>query len=140
MRSYFRTESMFLYPGSTFFFVCDLNNILSVLLIAAEVFWLSFSASPPFVSLFQSSLATRFAQEAFGKQYKQTIGLDFFLKRISLPGETPSQSFRRARLFGDSARTCVMHKHKVADCSLVNSMKYCGYVFVKIVPRQPGVI
>ncbi|XP_069782104.1 ras-related protein Rab-28 isoform X6 [Narcine bancroftii] len=28
----------------------------------------------------------RFAQEAFGKQYKQTIGLDFFLKRISLPG------------------------------------------------------
>uniref|UniRef100_A0A671XWC2 Ras-related protein Rab-28 n=1 Tax=Sparus aurata TaxID=8175 RepID=A0A671XWC2_SPAAU len=86
MRSYFRTESVFLYPGSTFFFVCDLNNILSVLLIAAEVFWLSFSASPPFVSLFQSSLATRFAQEAFGKQYKQTIGLDFFLKRISLPG------------------------------------------------------
>ncbi|KAG8003863.1 Ras-related protein Rab-28, partial [Nibea albiflora] len=34
----------------------------------------------------QTSLATRFAQEAFGKQYKQTIGLDFFLKRISLPG------------------------------------------------------
>uniref|UniRef100_A0A671XZ55 RAB28, member RAS onco family n=1 Tax=Sparus aurata TaxID=8175 RepID=A0A671XZ55_SPAAU len=34
----------------------------------------------------KSSLATRFAQEAFGKQYKQTIGLDFFLKRISLPG------------------------------------------------------
>ncbi|CAM9166939.1 unnamed protein product, partial [Lampetra planeri] len=33
-----------------------------------------------------TSLATRFAQEAFGKQYKQTIGLDFFLKRISLPG------------------------------------------------------
>uniref|UniRef100_A0A8C6NIK0 Ras-related protein Rab-28 n=1 Tax=Nothobranchius furzeri TaxID=105023 RepID=A0A8C6NIK0_NOTFU len=37
-------------------------------------------------SFFQTSLATRFAQEAFGKQYKQTIGLDFFLKRISLPG------------------------------------------------------
>ncbi|XP_019725653.1 ras-related protein Rab-28 isoform X3 [Hippocampus comes] len=34
----------------------------------------------------KTSLATRFAQEAFGKQYKQTIGLDFFLKRISLPG------------------------------------------------------
>ncbi|XP_042325574.1 ras-related protein Rab-28 [Sceloporus undulatus] len=33
-----------------------------------------------------TSLATRFAQEAFGKQYKQTIGLDFFLKRITLPG------------------------------------------------------
>uniref|UniRef100_A0AAZ3RFT7 Ras-related protein Rab-28 n=1 Tax=Oncorhynchus tshawytscha TaxID=74940 RepID=A0AAZ3RFT7_ONCTS len=36
--------------------------------------------------VFQTSLATRFAQEAFGKQYKQTIGLDFFLKRITLPG------------------------------------------------------
>uniref|UniRef100_A0A4W5RTU1 Ras-related protein Rab-28 n=1 Tax=Hucho hucho TaxID=62062 RepID=A0A4W5RTU1_9TELE len=36
--------------------------------------------------VFGTSLATRFAQEAFGKQYKQTIGLDFFLKRITLPG------------------------------------------------------
>lgn len=34
----------------------------------------------------KTSLAIRFAQEAFGKQYKQTIGLDFFLKRITLPG------------------------------------------------------
>ncbi|XP_039510873.1 ras-related protein Rab-28 isoform X2 [Pimephales promelas] len=34
----------------------------------------------------KTSLAIRFAQEAFGKQYKQTIGLDFFLKRINLPG------------------------------------------------------
>ncbi|XP_062492376.1 ras-related protein Rab-28 isoform X1 [Pezoporus occidentalis] len=33
-----------------------------------------------------TSLATRFAQETFGKQYRQTIGLDFFLKRIILPG------------------------------------------------------
>ncbi|XP_034861185.1 ras-related protein Rab-28 isoform X2 [Mirounga leonina] len=34
----------------------------------------------------QTSLATCFAQETFGKQYKQTIGLDFFLRRITLPG------------------------------------------------------
>uniref|UniRef100_A0A8C6UJ17 Ras-related protein Rab-28 n=1 Tax=Neogobius melanostomus TaxID=47308 RepID=A0A8C6UJ17_9GOBI len=34
----------------------------------------------------KTSITTRFAQEAFGKLYKQTIGLDFFLKRISLPG------------------------------------------------------
>ncbi|XP_043918521.1 ras-related protein Rab-28 [Protopterus annectens] len=34
----------------------------------------------------KTSLAMRFAQDAFGKQYKQTIGLDFFLKRITLPG------------------------------------------------------
>ena len=48
---------MFLFPGSTFFFICDLNNILSVLLIAAEVFWLSFCVSPPFV--FSVSVITR---------------------------------------------------------------------------------
>jgi len=36
--------------------------------------------------IFQTSLATRYSQEQFGKQYKQTIGLDFFLKRIVLPG------------------------------------------------------
>ncbi|XP_021141823.1 ras-related protein Rab-28 isoform X6 [Columba livia] len=34
----------------------------------------------------KTSLAMRFAQETFGKQYKQTMGLDFFLKRIILPG------------------------------------------------------
>ncbi len=36
---------------------------------------------------FQTSLCTRYSQEQFGKQYKQTIGLDFFLKRIVLPGK-----------------------------------------------------
>ncbi|KAL4232222.1 Ras-related protein Rab-28 [Mactra antiquata] len=34
----------------------------------------------------KTSLATRYSQEQFGKQYKQTVGLDFFLKRIVLPG------------------------------------------------------
>ncbi|XP_014441918.1 ras-related protein Rab-28 isoform X3 [Tupaia chinensis] len=34
----------------------------------------------------KTSLVTCFTQETFGKQYKQTIGLDFFLKRITLPG------------------------------------------------------
>ncbi|KAI0217139.1 Ras-related protein Rab-28 [Lamellibrachia satsuma] len=36
----------------------------------------------------KTSLATRYSQEHFGKQYKQTIGLDFFLKHITLPGDT----------------------------------------------------
>ncbi|CAC5414232.1 RAB28 [Mytilus coruscus] len=34
----------------------------------------------------KTSLATRYAQEQFGRQYKQTVGIDFFLKRIVLPG------------------------------------------------------
>ncbi|XP_064630356.1 ras-related protein Rab-28-like [Lineus longissimus] len=34
----------------------------------------------------KTSLTTRYSQQQFGKQYKQTIGLDFFLKRIVLPG------------------------------------------------------
>ncbi|OWF55053.1 ras-related protein Rab-28-like [Mizuhopecten yessoensis] len=34
----------------------------------------------------KTSIATRYSQEQFGRQYKQTIGLDFFLKRIILPG------------------------------------------------------
>ncbi|KAK3095327.1 hypothetical protein FSP39_013250 [Pinctada imbricata] len=34
----------------------------------------------------KTSLATRYSQEQFGRQYKQTVGLDFFLKRIVLPG------------------------------------------------------
>jgi len=35
----------------------------------------------------KTSLATRFSQDHFAKQYKQTIGLDFFVKRLVLPGE-----------------------------------------------------
>lgn len=34
----------------------------------------------------KTSIATRFSQNHFGKTYQQTIGLDFFLKRLSLPG------------------------------------------------------
>lgn len=30
----------------------------------------------------------RFASDTFGKQYKQTIGIDFFQKRLELPGPT----------------------------------------------------
>lgn len=75
--------------------VCEKNhlgssNVISVMFIHCRgVLALTLSRLAAFVSSFQTSLATRFAQEAFGKQYKQTIGLDFFLKRISLPGETP---------------------------------------------------
>ena len=34
----------------------------------------------------KTSLATRYSQEQYGRQYRQTVGLDFFLKRIVLPG------------------------------------------------------
>ncbi len=34
----------------------------------------------------KTSLATRFSQNHFGKHYQQTIGLDFFLKRLTMPG------------------------------------------------------
>lgn len=36
----------------------------------------------------KTSIATRYAQSSFGKEYKQTLGVDFFLKRIVLPGDT----------------------------------------------------
>eukprot|EP00903_Cladosiphon_okamuranus_P020002 g18373.t2 len=35
----------------------------------------------------KTSIATRFAQDDFSQTYKQTIGLDFFVKRITLPGD-----------------------------------------------------
>merc|ERR1719353_2111060 len=34
----------------------------------------------------KTSLAMRFCEDHFAKTYKQTIGLDFFVKRVSLPG------------------------------------------------------
>ena len=47
-----------------------------------------------FLSL-QTSLTTRYAQEQFGKQYKQTIGVDWFLKRIVMPGKFKSWDGRK---------------------------------------------
>ena len=35
----------------------------------------------------QTSLCMRYSQEQFKKHYGQTVGLDFYLKRIVLPGE-----------------------------------------------------
>eukprot|EP00283_Hemiselmis_rufescens_P021012 CAMPEP_0173438846 /NCGR_PEP_ID=MMETSP1357-20121228/20632_1 /TAXON_ID=77926 /ORGANISM="Hemiselmis rufescens, Strain PCC563" /LENGTH=202 /DNA_ID=CAMNT_0014404167 /DNA_START=27 /DNA_END=632 /DNA_ORIENTATION=+ len=36
----------------------------------------------------KTSIAMRFTSDTFGQQYKQTIGLDFLLKRLELPGNT----------------------------------------------------
>ena len=35
----------------------------------------------------KTSIITRLSQNHFGKSYQQTVGLDFFMKRLSLPGE-----------------------------------------------------
>jgi len=35
----------------------------------------------------KTSLAMRFCEDHFAKTYKQTIGLDFFVKRVTLPGD-----------------------------------------------------
>jgi Ras-related protein Rab-28 len=35
----------------------------------------------------KTSVAMRFCNDYFSKKYKQTIGLDFFMKRITLPGQ-----------------------------------------------------
>ena len=35
----------------------------------------------------KTSIANRFTDDKFAMQYKQTIGLDFFIKRLVLPGD-----------------------------------------------------
>jgi Ras-related protein Rab-28 len=34
----------------------------------------------------KTSICTRYTEDSFGKSYKQTIGCDFFVKHIVLPG------------------------------------------------------
>lgn len=34
----------------------------------------------------KTSIITRFSQNHFGKAYQQTMGLDFFMKRLTMPG------------------------------------------------------
>ena len=35
----------------------------------------------------KTSIANRFTDDVFAQQYKQTIGVDFFVKRLVLPGQ-----------------------------------------------------
>lgn len=35
----------------------------------------------------KTSIATRFSEEKFSQNYKQTVGVDFFMKRINVPRE-----------------------------------------------------
>ena len=37
-------------------------------------------------SVGKTCLATKYAQEAFTKQYSATVGVEFYLKRTTLPG------------------------------------------------------
>jgi GTPase SAR1 family protein len=36
----------------------------------------------------KTSVCKRFAEDTFSRQYKQTIGVDFFVKRMVMPGAT----------------------------------------------------
>lgn len=33
----------------------------------------------------KTSIATRFSEEKFSQNYKQTVGVDFFMKRLNIP-------------------------------------------------------
>ena len=35
----------------------------------------------------KTSIATRFSEEKFSQNYKQTVGVDFFMKRLNIPRE-----------------------------------------------------
>lgn len=48
------------------------------------------------------SIVNRFCKDHFASSYKQTIGLDFFMKHIQLPGETQCAPF--CSLFGRLVR------------------------------------
>lgn len=36
----------------------------------------------------KTSISTRYSQDQFERQYNQTLGIDFFMKRINLPNQT----------------------------------------------------
>ena len=48
----------------------------------------------------KTSIATRFSQNHFGKSYQQTMGLDFFLKRIILSGRAHTNHLVLEVIFG----------------------------------------
>ncbi len=41
----------------------------------------------------KTSIANRFAEDKFSQNYKQTVGVDFLIKRINLPRKTSVQLF-----------------------------------------------
>lgn len=48
-------------------------------------------------SVGKTSIAQRFANDYFATSYKQTIGIDFFIKRLTLPGTCECSPLRGDR-------------------------------------------
>ena len=44
----------------------------------------------------KTSIANRFTDDVFAQTYKQTIGVDFFIKRLVLPGDVRARARRGA--------------------------------------------
>ena len=68
------------------------NNSSTKSFFLAMVYLRPIFASSLLTSLYagavgKTSICMRFTEDQFGKSYKQTIGLDFFIKRIVLPGD-----------------------------------------------------
>ena len=62
--------------------------------LASIILWSYLSQTFLFLLFsFQTSLCMRYSQEQFTKQYGQTVGLDFYLKRINLQGKFTNKYF-----------------------------------------------
>ena len=72
----------------------------------------------------KTSIATRFSQNHFGKTYQQTLGLDFFLKRITLPGKQrmpPYHDHVYLCMYGYETKTCVLQSRSISKLVYMNT-------------------
>lgn len=73
----------------------------------------------------QTSICVRYSQENFDKAYKQTLGLDFFLGRIVLPG-----SFRNLKSVVE--QVLLLRPYHVIFHNLLPTAAFLGNVHVTL--------
>ena len=93
----------------------------------------------------KTSIALRFTEDHFATQYKQTIGLDFFMKRLVLPGKLhvrpPSGAPRSSPVPAPTAHHAKRRNNPLfAEEELLSRVSsLCGALFRRHPRRAPGV-
>ena len=76
----------------------------------------------------KTSLIMRFCDDYFGKSYKQTIGVDFFVKRMELPGDVQVAlqvwDIGGQSIFGKMIQTYIYEANAVSETLLERSIYF----------------
>ena len=103
--------------------------------LCSVLFLLSYSSCVVVVQVGKTSLTNRFCEDYFAAQYKQTIGVDWFIKRVVLPGREHRETDDKAHGSAQASMCDISDAHR--DCCPLVSLFVTLPLFVRRCARCP---